>query len=180
MKALIQDITKTRDVEVIVNAANGKGPLGAGVAGAIGRAGGEQLKREVMKICQEAGGYKEGDCYISSPGDLGKRGIKAIYHCVTMEFPGGRTSLDTVGNAMRTTIEKAIQNGVKSIVFPGLGTGIGCLNPKSVASVMVNVAKKYSAKIDITFCDVDPMFIGFVRQSIDQVEKGVDNEKLNK
>lgn len=158
------DITAIHDVEVIVNAANGKGPMGRGVAGAIGFAGGLELRNAVRRIC-EAGSYKEGDCYISPPGDLADKGIKNVYHAVTMEYPGGPTSLYIVAQAMRNTLKQAVCNGVKSIAFPGLGTGIGRLNPKQVAAIMVGIAESYADTINITIIDIDREFIEFAKQA---------------
>lgn len=177
MKAINTDITKIKNVEVIVNAANGLGPMGYGVAGAIGRAGGPDMRKEVRDICK-AGKYEGGDCYISGPGDLSKLGAVAIYHCVTMRYPGSISSLDTVGKAMRATLDLALQNGVKSIAFPGLGTGVGSLDQKSVAAVMVRTARKYSDKIDIVFADINTKFIGFIQQAIRDGES--DEQSIRK
>ena len=160
------DITALTDVEAIVNAANGKGPMGRGVAGAIGFAGGPVLRNAVRRICEENGGYKEGECYVSPPGDLADNGIKAVYHAVTMEYPGGPTSLDVVGKAMRATLDRAIANGVKRIAFPGLGTGVGALNPQQVAYIMVGIAESYSDRISVSIVDIDKDFIGFAKQAI--------------
>lgn len=165
VRVKVGDITTMGDVEVIVNAANGKGPMARGVAGAIGQAGGSELRNAVRRICESNGGYKEGDCYISPPGDLADRKMKAVYHAVTMEYPGGSTSLHVVGQAMRNTLDKAILNGVKSIAFPGLGTGVGQLNPKTVASIMVSIAESYADRINITIIDVDKEFIEFAKQA---------------
>lgn len=165
MKIVVADITKLKNVEAIVNAANGKGPLGAGVAGAIGYAGGPVLRNEVRRICEARGGYKEGECYISTSGEMAKKGIQHVYHAVTMEYPGSRTSLDIVQRAMRNVLTKAVENGIKTIAFPGLGTGIGALDPKAVALAMVRVAKSFEDHIDITIADIDEVFINFVKEA---------------
>lgn len=170
MKAVVTDITKLK-VEVMVNSGNGKGPMVSGVSSAIRLAAGKKLQEEVYNICSKAK-YKEGDCYISSSGDLVKRGVRNIYHAVTMEYPGGRSTLYAVGKAMRTILDTAIQNNVKSIAFPGLGTGIGVLDLRSVASIMVSVAKKYSNKVEITFADVNPQFIEYVRHYLEEIKNG--------
>ncbi len=166
----VGDITKLKDVDVIVNAANGRSPMGRGVALAIKEATG--IGEEVKTICKEAGGYKAGECYISSAGKLQKRGIKHIYHCVTMEFPGGLTSLDTVAKGMRTTLSLAMKNEMKSIAFPGLGTGIGCLNKQQVASKMVQIAQEYCDYMDVTIIDLDKEFISYV-ESFSDVENQI-------
>lgn len=166
MRVKTGDITALKDVEVIVNAANGVGPMGKGVAGAIARAGGTDLTDAVRKICQDHGGYDEGECYISPPGDLSKSGIHAVYHAVTMKYPGSPTSLDTVSKAMKSVLDAAVANGVKSIAFPGLGTGVGRLNPKQVASIMVTVAESYSDRIKVTIVDIDKEFIGYAKEFV--------------
>lgn len=172
MQAVKKDITRIR-VEAIVNAANGKGPMGVGVAYAIASAAGQKVKAEVANLCK-TGRFKDGDCYASSSGDLRKLGVKTIYHAVTMEYPGGRTSLDTISKAMRAVLEKAIADDIKSIAFPGLGTGIGALDPHATALTMVRVAKPYSDRIAITFADINSDFIDYVQAAI---KAGEENEK---
>jgi O-acetyl-ADP-ribose deacetylase (regulator of RNase III) len=175
MKAVVADITKQR-VQGLMNAANGKGPMGAGVAGAYRRAGGTSVQDDAIRVCKAAGGFKEGDCYVSSPGDLGNNGVKAIYHAVTMEYPGSRSSLDTVGRALTAALERACADGIESIAIPGLGTGVGGLNPKSVAALMVRVARKFSGKIGITFVDIDPEFIGHVNKAIEAGDRNNEDD----
>lgn len=172
MQALVADITRMQGIDAIVNAANGQGIMGAGVAGAIAKAMGWKEAYALKNECYQAGGYKAGDCYISSSGDLGKHGIKAVYHAVTMEYPGGRTSLAVVEKAMRTVLDKAIQNGVKSIAFPGLGTGIGGLDKASVANLMVRVAQDYSSKISISIVGIDSDFIDSANKQIEEIDNG--------
>lgn len=177
IKIITADITKLKNIDVIVNAANGRGVMGRGVAGAIGRAIGDSAKKNAKVVCEsnrigfsDNYGFTDGECYISSSGNLIKSGINHIYHAVTMEYPGGRTSMDIISKAMRSTLELAIKNGIKSIAFPALGTGVGCLDKKQVASRMVDIAEHYSDKIDITLVDIDEEFIDFAKMQV-QTEK---------
>jgi O-acetyl-ADP-ribose deacetylase (regulator of RNase III) len=55
MKVLVGDITKLMNVDVIVNAANGVGIMGAGLAGAIGRSAGQEFLDAVRKIAKDSG-----------------------------------------------------------------------------------------------------------------------------
>lgn len=175
LRVIQSDITKLKDVQVIVNAANGKGPMGAGVAGAIGQAGGPDLRNDVRRICEARKrpsgqyGYVDGECYVSSSGNLSKQGIEKVYHAVTMEYPGSRTSLDTVSRAMRSTLDEAVRNGVKSIAFPALGTGVGGLNKQQVAAIMTNIAQSYNDRINVTLVDIDGEFISYAKERM-QVE----------
>lgn len=166
MRIVEGDITALKDVEIIVNAANGVGPMGRGVAGAIGQAGGPDLRNDVRIKCAAAHGFEPGECYISKPGNLEANGIKAVYHAVTMKYPGSPTSTAIVEKAMRTTLETAIKNGIKTIAFPGLGTGVGALDKEVVASKMVAVAEEFSDRIDITICDHNQSFIEYVKKKV--------------
>jgi len=138
--------------------------MGRGVAKAVADAGGVLLRDGVKRACQAHGGYREGECFVSTPGDLAKRGIKRVYHAVTMEYPGGPTDLNTVSQAMRSTLKRAVADGTHSIAFPGLGTGVGCLDKRAVADRMVQIAREYSDMIDITLVDVDAEFVSFMAQ----------------
>lgn len=161
----IGDITKLRDVEVIVNAANGIGVMGAGVAGAIARSGGDLLKSAARKAYLDHGEpFETGEVYVSDAGLLKRMGVKEIYHGVVMTFPGGPTSLDIVGKVCRNVMSKAMINDVKSIAFPGLGTGIGRLDRKMVAQRMVSILESYSDSLDITVTDLDGAFIHWVKE----------------
>jgi O-acetyl-ADP-ribose deacetylase (regulator of RNase III) len=50
VRVKVGDITTMGDVEVIVNAANGKGPMGKGVAGAMSTAGKKFPRSEVSSL----------------------------------------------------------------------------------------------------------------------------------
>ncbi len=160
----VGDITKA-GTEAIVNAANGVGIMGRGVAGAIINIAGRKLENEAKSKCKENGKpFEPGQVYTTSSFKLRERGIKIVYHAVTMKFPGGITSLHFVNIAMKLTIERAIHDNIESIAFPGLGTGIGRLNKNAVAGIMVRVAKDYDHLIDIVFVDYDKIFIKKIKE----------------
>lgn len=174
-RILKQDITKLRDVEVIVNAANGIGVMGAGVAGGIARSGGELLKKSVKEACNQKGKpFDQGDIYISDSGLMKRLGIKKVYHAVVMKYPGGPTSFDIVNKLCRSVISLAMKNEVKSIAFPGLGTGIGRLDKRIVAANMTRILESYSDSIDVTLTDLDDAFIQYareIRKCISEIEE---------
>jgi len=150
MNILMDDIVGLKKIDCIVNAANGKGKMGAGVAKAIAQAGGEELIEDTIFKCKLEGGYKAGSSFSANPGNLK---FKKVYHAVTMDYPGGLTSLEIVKQATYNTLENAIKDGMKSIAFPGLGTGIGRLNHLAVLEVMFDIFLSYENKIEITFID---------------------------
>ena len=72
------DITKM-NVDVIVNAANGRLDHGGGVAGAIARAAGPEFTQECYRIIQEHGEIYHGDGVMTSAGRLP---CLEVYHVV--------------------------------------------------------------------------------------------------
>tara|TARA_B100000614_G_scaffold262909_1_gene300764 strand:+ start:227075 stop:227578 length:504 start_codon:yes stop_codon:yes gene_type:complete len=166
MKAIVGDITKLNDVDVIVNAANGIGVMGAGVAGAIARSMGEKAAAAVRDYCKENGPFEPGSCYATDAGLLKRRGIKKVYHAVTMKYPGQPSSLTVVERALKSVAMEAIIDGEQSIAIPGLGTGIGGLNPSQVANRMATVLLPYVGQLDITVVDRNEGFIEAVLNAI--------------
>ena len=155
------------ETEAIVNASNGCGIMGKGVAGAIRAAAGKDIEKEAKDICRKNGTpISAGDCYKTSSGRLAKHGIKVIYHAVTMKYPGSISSLYIVGAAMRSVLSRAYKDGVKSIAIPGLGIGIGALNKEFVAKEMVRIAQKYETEMDIVLIDFNEEFIKYVTRCI--------------
>lgn len=154
-------------VEAIVNAANGIGILGAGVAGAIKRAAGDQIQREAQDICEKLGKpVLAGECYKTSAGNLINNGIRNIYHAVTMALPGSATSIEVVVLSLRNCLLRATEDGVSSIAIPGLGTGIGRLDKKEVATAMAKIAVEFENKLDIIFVDLNEEFIRTINECL--------------
>jgi len=177
LKAVVGDITKVQDVDVLVNAANGIGVMGAGVAGAISRSGGEKWSNQVRDYARDNGPFEEGSCYSDNDaGLLKRRGIKKVYHAVTMKYPGGLTSIEIVLEAVRSTISKAQKEGHTSIVFPGLGTGIGGLDKTQVAQRMATELLPYQKRMNIAIVDMSQEFVSAFNKSIGQESEGSRNE----
>jgi len=165
MRVFVGDITQLMNVEAIVNAANGVGRMGAGVAGAIARAGGQPLLDSVTEVVKKSGPFKTGQVYISNSGFLLKRGIQKVYHAVTMDYPGGNTPLDTIAPLLRLVFDTALKNGVESIAFGGMGCGIGGLSKSQVAKVMATVVESYHDQLKIVVVDMNPEFIEAFKQN---------------
>jgi len=167
IQAILGDITQI-EVEAIVNAANGIGILGSGVAGAIRMAAGLSVQDEAKEVYRKNGKpIEEGECYSTSSGLLkDSNGVKTIYHAVTMRLPGGPTSLDIVSRVTKNVFESALADGIKSIAIPALGTGVGGLDKSSVARIMTKIAKNFSDSIDICIVDIDISFIKEVEKNI--------------
>lgn len=111
------DIT-IQDTEAIVNAANSGLRGGGGVDGAIHRAGGPII----MEECRALAGCTTGDAKITSGGRLP---AKYVIHAVGPIYQGGGHGEDELlASAYRRSIEVAAQNGIGSLAFPSISTGV--------------------------------------------------------
>src|SRR6267378_1174508 len=123
------------NTDAIVNAANNDLILGAGVAGAIRRKGGEQIQRE----CAAIGSIPVGYAAITTSGKLKAR---AVIHAASMEL-GGKTNAGSLRNSTAHSLRIANERGFKSIAFPAVGTGIAGFPLKECAEIMVREAAQH-------------------------------------
>jgi len=134
LTALVADIT-TLDVDAIVNAANTALTPGGGVCGAIHRAAGPELAR----ACAEVGPCPTGDARIT-PG-FGLR-ARWVIHAVGPVWQGGTAGEPgLLASAYRAAIALAKANGVRSLAFPAISTGIYGYPLRDAASVAVRAVR---------------------------------------
>jgi len=129
------DITKL-EVDAVVNPANSMLIMGGGVAGAILRAGGREIQEEASKQAP----VPVGKAVATRAGQLK---AKYVVHAPTMERPAMQTGTQNVKLATRGALECASRLGIKSVAFPGMGTGVGGLNLEEAAEAMVGEIKRY-------------------------------------
>ncbi|CAI6074051.1 O-acetyl-ADP-ribose deacetylase [Cohnella sp. JJ-181] len=115
------DITQSL-TECIVNAANSSLLGGGGVDGAIHRAGGRRILDECIRIRNERGGCPVGEAVITTGGNLK---AKYVIHTVGPVWNGGTgNEAEKLGNCYRNTLLLAAKNGITSLSFPNISTGI--------------------------------------------------------
>ncbi len=129
------DIT-AQDVDAIVNPANRRLVMGGGVAGAIRRAGGEEIEREAVS----KGPIEIGEAVATTAGRLPAR---YVIHAPTVRSPGGRASLSSARAATRAALRLADELNLESIAFPGMGTGVGGLRIFEAVRAMAEEVKGF-------------------------------------
>lgn len=135
---LTGDITK-QEVDAIVNPANSLLIMGGGVAGTIKRVGGNEIEDEAVKHAP----VPVGEAVATGAGRLK---AKYVVHAPTMERPAMRIGKRNVGLSVRGALKCAEGLEIRSIAFPGMGTGVGGLSLEEAARTMVNEAKEHIGK----------------------------------
>jgi O-acetyl-ADP-ribose deacetylase (regulator of RNase III) len=122
-------------VDAIANAANNELWMGAGVAGAIKRAGGEEIEREAVG----KGPIGIGEAVATGAGRL-KAGW--VIHGAVM----GRdlkTNADLVRRTTENCLRVADELGAESLALPAFGTGVGGFPLDQCAEIMVDAVRAY-------------------------------------
>jgi O-acetyl-ADP-ribose deacetylase (regulator of RNase III) len=128
------DITEL-GVDALVNAANNHLWMGAGVAGAIKRKGGEIIEREAVA----QGPISVGEAVITGAGDLK---AKHVIHAAGMG-QDLRTDEEKVRAATRNSLLRAEEKRLRSLAFPAIGTGVGGLSAHVCARAMLEETLKF-------------------------------------
>ena len=131
------DITAL-DVDAIGNAANDHLWMGAGVAGAIKRAGGDEIEREAIG----KGPVPVGSAVATGAGRLQAR---YVIHGAVMG-QDLRTSADLIERTTRSCLELADELGCESLALPAFGTGVGGFPLGECARIMVGVARAHETE----------------------------------
>ncbi len=115
------DITRIK-ADAIVNAANSALAGGGGVDGAIHRAGGPEIMRELDTIRAQIGRCPTGSAVVTGAGRLPSN---YVFHAVGPVYHGGgRGEAELLAGCYRSCLKLAEERGLRTISFPAISTGI--------------------------------------------------------
>lgn len=143
--AIQGDITKV-EADAIVNAANTSLMGGGGVDGAIHRAGGPAILDDCRKIVARQGGCPTGEAVITTAGRLPAR---YVIHTVGPVWNGGhKKEAEKLASCYRNSLQLAVDNGLKTIAFPNISTGIYHFPKEQAAKIAVETIRDFLEKED--------------------------------
>ncbi len=126
------------EADAIANAANDRLWMGAGVAGALKRAGGEEIEREAVAL----GPIPRGTAVATTAGRLPARWV--IHGAVMGQDL--TTDADLVARTTRACLELADELGCRSLALPAFGTGVGGFPLDECAGLMVGEARRFEPR----------------------------------
>jgi O-acetyl-ADP-ribose deacetylase (regulator of RNase III) len=141
IEVICADIT-TLEVDAIVNAANTSLLGGGGVDGAIHAAAGPVL----LDYCRTLDGCRTGEAKLSPGFDLPAR---RIIHTVGPVWKGGDHYEQPLLRACyQNCFAVALRNGVRSIAFPAISTGVYGYPKRQATEIAVAVMREYEDRFE--------------------------------
>jgi O-acetyl-ADP-ribose deacetylase (regulator of RNase III) len=142
LQIITGDITRLA-VDAIVNAANSSLLGGGGVDGAIHRAAGPQLRDFNATL----GGCPTGEARLS-PG-FRLRAQWVISTVGPVWHGGGQGEPELLRSCYRNSLELAKQQGLRSIAFPGISTGVYGYPKREAAVIALEEMRRYLDACDL-------------------------------
>jgi O-acetyl-ADP-ribose deacetylase len=141
VECVLGDITSQDDVDAVVNAANAELGPGGGVAGAIHRAAGSDLAEEARPL----GPIQPGEAVITGAHGLPNR---YVVHTLGPVYGRDRPEAELLANCYRNSLTIAEENGVESIAFPAISTGIFGYPVEEAAKVALETIREATGNLE--------------------------------
>jgi len=136
---VVEGDISTFEGDAVVNAANNHLRMGTGVAAALASAGGGAIQEECDEILRRTGPLEVGGAAVTGGGKLRAR---FVIHAAAMgDLP---VTPESIRDATRSALELAVKEGLLSIAFPVLGTGVGGFPFSEAARIMVEETKDFT------------------------------------
>jgi O-acetyl-ADP-ribose deacetylase len=154
------DITRT-PADAIVNAANSALAGGGGVDGAIHRAGGPSLMRELDAIRARIGRCPAGSAVVTGAGALPAR---FVFHAVGPVYrDGGHGEAELLAGCYRQCLELAEEHRLSVVSFPAISTGVYGYPMEEAADIALSTV---AAHLDAESAGVrEAVFVLFGRET---------------
>jgi O-acetyl-ADP-ribose deacetylase (regulator of RNase III) len=161
--AVIQGDIAQQSADVLVNAAGTSLQMGSGVAGALRRAGGEELNDAAMS----KGPVDLGEVAVTDAYDLD---AEYVIHAAAMPHYGdGQATAESIADATRNALARADGLGAESLVVPALGCGVAGFDLREGARLIAETVASYEPD---TLTDVQ--FIAYADEEYETVRAVVD------
>jgi len=138
IECLQGDITDQPYIDAIVNAANAQLMPGGGVAGAIHHKAGPGLVQE----CEPLAPIRTGEAVITSGCNLPN---KHVIHCLGPVYGVDKPESKLLASCYRNALSLAEANGLQSIAFPAISTGIFGYPLEEAAQVSFGAIRDFNA-----------------------------------
>lgn len=171
-KIIRQDITKMK-VDAIVNAANSELKMGGGVCGAIFKSAGTD---QLQVACDALGPIKTGEAVITPGFNLD---VKFIIHAagpIYREWSKEQNE-QLLSSAYLSSLNIAVENGLESIAFPLISSGIYGYPKDEALSVATSTIQEFllDHEMEVTLVVFDKSSFEISSDRIDSVERYIDD-----
>jgi O-acetyl-ADP-ribose deacetylase (regulator of RNase III) len=156
--------------DAIVNAANSALAGGGGVDGAIHRAGGPAIMRELGGIRASAGGCPTGSAVATGAGNLP---AKYVFHAVGPVYRDGRHGEPELLSACyRKCLELAEERAAMTVSFPAISTGVYGYPIEEAAGIALGEVRAHLNRPDVHLRHA--IFVLFGRQAYEAYAKALE------
>lgn len=131
------DIT-AEETEAIGNAANSRLAGGGGVDGAIHRAGGPEIMKELKAKYPK--GCPTGQAVVTGGGRLKAR---YVIHAVGPVYSSNEKSAPLLASAYRESLRICVEQGIRSVAFPSISTGVYGYPLEEAAPIALGTVREF-------------------------------------